>query len=45
MAAHKLENHLRTYRKRAGLSQNEMAYLFSVGTVPWKRIVAGKRVD
>lgn len=27
MATHKLENYLRTYRKRAGLSQGEMAYL------------------
>lgn len=27
MATHKLDNYLRTYRKRAGLSQNEIAYL------------------
>jgi DNA-binding XRE family transcriptional regulator len=27
MATHKLDNYLRTYRKRAGLSQDEMAYL------------------
>jgi DNA-binding XRE family transcriptional regulator len=27
MAVHKLENYLRTYRKRAGISQNEMGYL------------------
>jgi DNA-binding XRE family transcriptional regulator len=27
MATHKLDNYLRTYRKRAGLSQTEMAYL------------------
>ena len=27
MATHKLENYLRTYRKRAGFSQDEMAYL------------------
>ena len=25
--SHKLENYLRTYRKRSGLSQNEVAYL------------------
>jgi transcriptional regulator with XRE-family HTH domain len=27
MAIHKLENYLRMYRKRAGLSQDEVAYL------------------
>jgi transcriptional regulator with XRE-family HTH domain len=27
MATHKLENYLRMYRKRAGLSQDEVAYL------------------
>ncbi len=27
MATHKLDNYLRTYRKRAGLSQDKMAYL------------------
>lgn len=27
MATHKLENYLRTYRKRAGFSQDEIAYL------------------
>ena len=27
MATHKLDNYLRTYRKRAGLSQEEIAYL------------------
>jgi DNA-binding XRE family transcriptional regulator len=27
MATHKLENYLRTYRKRAGFSQDEVAYL------------------
>jgi len=27
MATHKLENYLRSYRKRAGLSQGELAYL------------------
>src|SRR5216684_1950394 len=27
MATHKLDNYLRTYRKRAGLSQDEIAYL------------------
>src|ERR1700683_4916095 len=27
MAVHKLENYLKTYRKRAGISQKEMGYL------------------
>jgi hypothetical protein len=27
MAVHKLENYLKTYRKRAGISQQEMDYL------------------
>jgi len=27
MATHKLDNYLRTYRKRAGFSQDEVAYL------------------
>lgn len=27
MAVHKLENYLKAYRKRAGISQNEMGYL------------------
>lgn len=27
MSSHKLENYLRTYRKRLGLTQNEVSYL------------------
>ena len=27
MATHKLENYLRTYRKRSGLTQREVAFL------------------
>jgi DNA-binding XRE family transcriptional regulator len=30
MAIHKLENYLKTYRKRAGISQKEMDYLLGV---------------
>src|SRR5690348_4554342 len=30
MAIHQLENHLKTYRKRAGISQKEMGYLLGV---------------
>ena len=29
MATHKLENYLRTYRRRAGFSQDEIAYLLA----------------
>ena len=31
MAVHKLDNYLRTYRKRSGFSQDELAYLLRTG--------------
>lgn len=38
---HKLENYLRTYRKRAGLSQDELAYL--LGTKSGSKISRHER--
>lgn len=31
MPSHKLDNYLRTYRKRSGFSQDELAYLLGTG--------------
>jgi transcriptional regulator with XRE-family HTH domain len=31
VSIHKLDNYLRTYRKRSGLSQDELAYLLGTG--------------
>ena len=42
MATHKLENYLRTYRKRSGLTQREVAFL--VGSRNGRRCRATKSV-
>jgi DNA-binding XRE family transcriptional regulator len=43
MAVHKLENYLRTYRKRAGISQQEMDYLLGARGVRTARYERFKR--